>query len=314
MNQEEFYLANQVDGELSDAQTMQMLGLPEGDSGQPQSSVPDADATPLPATEVDVKTVEPVATPVIVAKDGVHTIPYEKLTEAREAEQHWKRVASETQQQLEALTKTPVAAAAPATTPTVETSAVEDGDVFGDYSEEAIKSGVGKLVASQTTAIKAEFEAKFNALMEPIQKKQADRETDEHFSAINSKHPDVESVVPSQEFNNWIDAQPSVVRGSLKAAIDQGTAAEVIEVLDAYKSATGKLPVVPGKPDAAVAAQAAIAKAQSAPPMSLSEIPAGSSAVVDEAAAMLEKSSTGMMDMFDGKTPEQIMALMNKVL
>ena len=88
----------------------------------------------------------------------------------------------------------------------------------------------------------------------------------------------------------------------------------MIEALDAFKSATGKLAARPAKVSTAAAAQAAIAKAQSAAPMSLSDIPAGSSAHVDEAAAMLDKSDAGMMNAFDGKTPEQINALMNKIL
>ena len=45
MNQQEFYEANAVNGELSDVQMMHMLNLPEGDSTQVQSSVPDAATT-----------------------------------------------------------------------------------------------------------------------------------------------------------------------------------------------------------------------------------------------------------------------------
>lgn len=309
MNQESFFLANQVNGELSDAQTMQMLDLPEGDSAQAQSSVPDAATTPEPEAQVEDKTVE--SKQVIVAKDGVHTIPYEKLTEAREAEQHWKRVAQEASQLLEAHKATP---AAPPQVPETAATSEPDTDIFGDYSEEALAKGVEKLVASRTAAIEAKFEARFAAVLEPIQKQRADSATDQHFSAINAKHPDVESVVQSAEFATWVDAQPSFVRDGVKAVIEAGTADQVIEALDAYKTATGRLAAATGKPSAVAAAQAAIAKAQAAVPMSLSEIPAGSSAHTDEHAAMLEMSSTGLMDRFDGKTPEQIMALMNRVL
>ena len=306
--QESFFIANEVNGELSDAQTMQMLGLPEGDSAQAQSSVPDAATTPEPEAEV-VKAVEPV--PVIVAKDGVHTIPYEKLTEAREAEQHWKRVAAEAQALLEAQKAAPVAAQqAPEKAETPQL----DGDIFGDYSEEALAKGVEKLVASRTAAIEARFEAKLAQVLEPLQQQKAESAADQHFSAINAKHPDVESVVGSTEFAKWVDSQPSFVRDGVKAVIEAGTADQVIEALDAYKTATGKLAATQGKPSAVAAAQAAIAKAQAAVPMSLSEIPAGSSPHADESAAMLDMSSIGLMDRFDGKTPEQIMALMNRVL
>lgn len=310
--QEEFYLANQVDGHLTDYQTMQMLGLPEGDSTQVQSNVPAVAAVPeVPEAEV-VKAVEPAENPVIVAKDGVHTIPYEKLAEARDGEQHWRRIATEAQQQLEAHKATP--AAAPTVDPNAAQVAALDGDIFGDYSEEEIKKGIEKLVSSRTADIEARFEAKFNSVLAPIQQKQVDTATDSHFDSINKAHPDVESVVASAELAQWIASQPSFARSGYQAAIAQGTAAEVIEALDAYKAATGRLAAAPGKPSAAAAAQAAIAKAQSAPPNSLSDIPASSSAAIDEAAAVLEMSSTGMLNNFGNKTPEQIRNLMSKLL
>lgn len=306
--QEAFYLEHQIDGELTDAQTMQMLGLPEGDSTTPvQSDVPDTAATEVqPETPVEVVEA-PEQEPVILAKDGIHTIPFEKLAEARESERVARQMAVDLQAQLDALKSAPAAK--------VETpEPVEQGDVFGDFSEEAIAKGVEKLVASKTAAITADLEARLAAVLAPLQAKQAESAADQHFSSIEAKHPDVESVVPSQEFTNWINAQPSFVRDSYQAVIEQGTASQVIEVLDAYKAVSGKHAVAPGKPNAAAAAQAAIAKAQSAPPMSLSEIPAGANVVSDEVNAMMEMSSVGLMSKFDGKTPEQIMALMSRVL
>lgn len=313
--QEEFFLANQVDGQLTDVQTMQMLDLPEGDTtAKPEdSNVPAVAATAEPVAKVDVAKVE--AEPVIVAKDGIHTIPYEKLAEAREGERVAKAQLVDLAQQLEALkSATPAQAVAAAQAANPAATPEEIAALFGDFSEEAIAQGVEKLVAARTAAIEASFDAKLAAALEPLQQKHAESATETHFSAINKAHPDVESVVPSQEFANWINAQPSVVRGSLKTAIEQGTAPEVIEVLDAYKAATGKTAASTVKTDVAAAAQAAIAKAKSAAPMSLSEIPAGSSAKTDEVSAMLEMSSMGLMEKFDGKTPEQIMALMNRIL
>jgi len=305
--QEAFYLEHQVNGELTDAQTMQMLNLPEGDSTQVQGDVPDTAATevkPEPTVEV---VEEPKQEPVILAKDGIHTIPFEKLTEARESERVARQIAADLQAQLDALKSAPAAK--------VETpEPVDHGDVFGDFSEEAIAKGVEKLVAAKTAAITADLEARLAAVLAPLQAKQVESAADQHFSAIDAKHPDVESVVPSQEFNNWIDSQPSVTRGALKHAIEQGTAQEVIEVLDAYKASTGKTVAAPAKVDAAAAAQAVIAKAQAAPPMSLSEIPAGANVMSDEVNAMMEMSSTGLLGKFEGKSPEQIMALMSRVL
>jgi len=303
MNQTEFYEANAVDGNLSDVQMMQMLNLPEGDSAQAQVSEPDAETPPTTKDQVDVTAVE--AKPVILAKDGVHTIDYEKLVEAREAERHWKQVALDAQAQLEAQKATPAA-------PQVEQPVVPDADLFGDFSEEAIAKGVEKMVAVRTAAIEARFDAKLNEVLAPLQAQKAQSAEDAHFSAIEAAHPDVNTIAQSADLAAWIDKQPSFVRDGYKAVIAQGTAEQVIEALNTYKAATVKL--APVQASAAAAAQAAIAKAQSAPPMSLSEIPAGSNATTDETAAMLDMSSNGLMSKFDGKSPEQIMALMNRVL
>ena len=315
MNQAEFYEANQVDGALTNEQTMQMLGLPEGDTPKGDSSVPDADDGKGAAAEVAKVEEQPT---VILAKDGVHTIPFEKLTEARAGEQHWKSVAEQAQQALEALKSAPAATAAPAKAEEAQPAAPQgEQDVdFGDYSDEAIRKGVQKLVDIKTDAIRAEMEAKLNKVMAPIQQSEAEQATDKHFSTIATAHPDFESVVVSKEMNDWIEKQPSFLRPGFRAVIEQGTAPQVVELLDAYKSSTGKpaAPTGTGKPADSVvaAAQAAIAKAQAAPPSSLSEIPSGSMAQHDPAGAVLEMSTASLMNMFDGKSPEQIKTLLNR--
>lgn len=311
MKIEEFFEANQVDGKLTDAQAMQMLT--QGDTVQTESGVPNvtAEVKPEPVAKVEP---EPAAEtpPVILAKDGVHTIPFEKLTEAREAEKHWKTVAEQAQQQIEAL-KSATTQAAPAEPAKVETPAAENVD-FGDYSDAAIKEGIEKTVALATAKIKAEFDAKLAAVVEPLHQQQQVSAADTHFSTIYKAHPDVESVVESKQMNDWIESQPSFARPAIRDVIAKGSAADVIELLDTFKGATAKLATTAVPTAAAAAAQAAIAKAQAAPPTSLSEIPAGSAAHTDQAAAMLEMSSAGILSMFDGKTPEQINALMNRVL
>jgi hypothetical protein len=49
-------------------------------------------------------------------------------------------------------------------------------------------------------------------------------------------------------------------------------------------------------------------------PTSLSEIPAGSQVHSNTAKQMAEMSDTALMNMFEGKTPEQINALLSKVI
>lgn len=317
--QSEFFLTNQVDGKLTDEQTMRMLELQEGETGAktPESGVPDATAAasqaPIvqePVTKDDPEPVIPAKTepePVILAKDGVHTIPFEKLTEARAAEQHWRDVAAAQTAELEALKQAPPAAAVAALQ---EGATEEDGDVFGDYSETAIKAGIEKLVAKRMAAVESTLASRLAEVVEPLQQKHVETSMDAHFNAISKAHPDVESIAPSAEMAKWIDAQPSFTRAGYRQVIEQGTAQEVIELLDAFKVATGKLTIA----NPTAAAQAAIAQAQQRTPTSLSEIPAGSTSPHDEIGAMEEMSPAGIMAKFEGKTPEQIMALMSRAL
>jgi len=313
MNQAEFFQANQVDGQLTDAQMMQMVNLQEGDTlallsqATKEISVPDADVVQT-ANVVETKS-EPELT--LLAKDGVHVIPYEKLTEAREDAQYWKQVAAEMQAQMGAAPRAdPITPAKPA-------EPAPDEDLFGDYSEQAIKSGVEKLVASQVGVIRSEMEAKLAAALAPSQQAAAESATDSHFSVIEKAHPDVESVVQSIEMDNWIGKQPSFVQDQYRTVIADGSAAQVIELLDTFKSAIGKTttPAPGGNTSAmAAAAAAAIAKAKSSPPSSLSEIPASTGAHHDPTEAMLEMSPAGLMRMLEVKSPEQIAALMTKTL
>ncbi len=320
--QQEYFEVNQVDGKLTDVQMSHLLTLPEGDSTTVQRDVPAVAATVTdPPAAVEVKPVVPAAPeaqPVILAKDGVHTIPFEKLTEARAGEQAAKALAEAAQAQnaelqkllAEALKNAPAAQpVAPAVVP-----APFDPKVFGDYSEGDVAKGIAKLVADQTAVMRAEMEAQLAAALEPIQSKHVETAADKHFAAITAKHPDVESVVPSAEFSNWVNTQPSVVRTAIQAAIDDGTTEQVIEVLDAYKATLKPAAVATGAPDAAAAAQAAIAKAQTKPPTSLSEIPAGSHAATSELEAVEQMSQTQVMNLFSGKTPEQIRDMVSRLI
>ncbi len=213
----------------------------------------------------------------------------------------------EAQAQLEQAKAKPIEQEAPAV--------AEEADLFGDFSEADIAKGVDKLVTAKTAEIEAKFAEKLNAVLAPLQAKQAQSAEDAHFSAIEAAHPDVESIAQSAQLEQWINSQPSFVRDGYRAVIAQGTAEQVIEALNTFKAATGKqVATAPAKASVEAAAKAAIAKAKSAPPMSLSEIPAGTNAVMDESAAMLEMSSVGQMSKFEGKSTEQIMALMNRVL
>ena len=141
---------------------------------------------------------------------------------------------------------------------------------------------------------------------EPIKHKEAMSEADSHFGVYREGTPDVESVVQSDAMEKWIESHPSYARPALRAVIEGGTAAEVIELFDNFKEAQGTSKPAASQ-DVAVAAKAAIAKAKVAAPKSLSEIPAGAAVPTNSAEQMAEMSDRALMNMFEGKTPSRSM-------
>ena len=113
--QTEYFQAHAVDGVLTDAQMLELLELPEGDTAKAESGVPDAAHaqaadTGKQASENEKNedatsqtSVPDPAKAVILAKDGVHTIPYAKLEEARQGSHHCKAMAEAAAAEQDAL-------------------------------------------------------------------------------------------------------------------------------------------------------------------------------------------------------------------
>lgn len=294
----DFLDSNEVNGALSPLQAAQLLNLGgEGDTGAPALEPGGAPATTTVAdgkaadpTTADNKTSDSTASTttaqpdkdnaVLLAKDGVHTIPYEKLEQARQGEQHWKAQAEATQLELAALKAAAQeradAGQAPTTTDNqvaAAQAAIEAGvdpDLFGDFSEGALAKGIQTLVDQRVNSM---VTAKLNEALAPLREQQAQGATDAHYGAIYAKHPDADSIYQSVELANWVKAQPSYAQPALQAVLDGGSTAQVIELFDHFKSAT-KAPVTTttGLKDAA---RAAVASAQTSIPTSLSDIPGG---------------------------------------
>lgn len=320
INQQQTEFLQSLDGLPTPEQAAQLLELGQGDTG---ATTPDAGGAPSVATGADASAAptEPTkqdgaptpgegadATPqggaakpdpdkaVILAKDGVHTIGYEKLVEAREDAKTWRQKAEEAERQIAALTAQQQAAAA-APTATATASAQEPTEPAPNAGAVDMKALIREHHAAMVNGeddkalelaerIQAEnrrlaieqARAEVNATLAPLQQRQATDATAQHFAAILAKHPDLDSLAESQELRSFIDAQPSFVRDSYDAVLKQGTAAQVIELFDRFKEATGRNAPASAPSPASVkaAAAAAIAKAAApAAPASLSDIPGG---------------------------------------
>ena len=325
--QAEYFQANAVDGELTAAQMMELVQLPEGDiasasTASANSSVPAAASDARTQKPTDTQSTTAATAPtdaqaqVILAKDGVHTIPFEKLVEAREEGKHWKAQAQAAQDALAALqaqadARADAGKAATATDKAVEaaSAAIEAGadpDLFGDFSEEAIRAGVKKLVAEQTAALRAELAREFA----PIKQAAEVNEVEQARNLVLSKHPDAASIAESAELDQWVQSKPAFVRGAYQQVITGGTPAQVVDLLDAFKAETKPATANAGTE---AAAAKAIANAKTRSPSSLSDIPGGVAASTNPAEGLADASAQELISKFESLSEKARWELIEKI-
>lgn len=336
-------------GELTAEQAAQLLeleeGRAEGDTGlEPELEVKPDTPTPSTAGEADdpKKTVDDgtsavdestltAENAVILAKDQKHTISYNKLLEARKAEQHWREQAEAAQSQLAKLQAEALARSEAGVKPTatdsqvaVAQAAIDEGvdpDLFGDFSEKAMAEGISKLVnqrvAARVEAAVSRMEAVVGKQIEPLRQVQEQSAHERHFQEIYTAHPDADSVVESKELSDWINAQPAFLHGTYTAILESGSAKDVIALFDAFKQANGATQVTatPSEQEVRDAAKKVIQSAKAAPPASLSDIPggrAGGQTVAERMASITDGRE--LLDVMDGMTPEQIEDHLNRLI
>ena len=258
---------------------------------------------------------------VILAKDGKHTIPYDKLVEARNGEKEWKQKFDEAQQQLSQLQADAQERKDNGQAPTTQDNqaniaqqAIDQGvdpAIFGDFSEKDLAAGIQKLVNSQVSTL---VQQQLQTALAPIQQQQQVSVEQAHFNEIFTAHPDADSIVESKEFNDWKNAQPSFLKDAYETVLDKGSAAQVVELLGLYKSNTqsGQQAAQPANDAVKAVAQKAVSQAQTPPPNSLSDLPAGSPAGVSRDERLAAMSPAQLAAEMQGWTPDQVEQFLNR--
>lgn len=329
-----------LEGELTPEQAAQLLGL-QGDSGEELQTGSEPDTSTVSGdgdspqgdagkndtnTEVaDTGKTAPEAeldstNAVILAKDGKHTIPYDRLTEAREraqglsdqlrtANEELSRLRADAQQRVDA-GQAPTVADNQLAAAQAAVDAGADITLFGTFSEEDIAKGIQTLVGQRVSA-------EVEKALAPLRQGQQEAAVDAHNQPIYDKHPDADSIYESKEFADWKAAQPAFARAGMEAVLANGSAQEVIELFDSFKQATGstqaatdtKTPAV----DVKAAAKAAVAKAAVPVPASLSDFPAGRVGAGSRVDAMADMSSgVELLNEMDGMSTEQLESFLNR--
>jgi hypothetical protein len=268
MNPSEFIQQHAPDGNLTAEQAAQLLELSEeGDTGAVDADLETGGEPVATAATKDKPEGEQAASDVsntsdaelnadnavILAKDGKHTISYDKLLDARKAEQTWRDTATAAQQELAELRAQAQqrvdAGIAPTQTDNqvaAAQAAIDAGvspEIFGDFSEEAIAKGVQTLIAQSLPAL---VEAQVKQALQPHEQKQVSDLRSSHFDSIYEKHPEIDSMLESKELADWLASQPSYVRVGFESTMKSGSAPEVIEFFDTFKSGHWKNSIRPG--------------------------------------------------------------------
>ena len=324
-----------IDGNPTPEQAAHMLNLAmQGDTGEQ----PETDVTPAveqkqddaESKEVEQKQAEPE--PVLLAKDGKHTIPYEELTNARTAAQEAQRQAAEAKAMADALAAQKAeleqrlaeaaqqkqAEQAPQPLPVdeykaqlrelrkAEAEAMMDGDAEKVVD---LREKMDELMERQTAARQPVQQP-----AQPQPKVEQPQGESPHFSAIRAAHPDFESIAESKELKDWIagqvEAVPAIAKPAVQAEfsriLERGTAADVIGLLSQYKAGAAQKAT-----STEAAAAAAVANAKSRTPASLSEIP-GAAPAADPFAALDSATGVDLVGKLASMSPAQIEAYLNR--
>lgn len=255
------------------------------DEGQARSKEPG-----VAAKEEGEQGFDPANT-VILAKDRKHTIDFSHLEKAREQRDSFKAEAEEAKRQLAELQAQAQARAEAGKQPTQQDQLVQqaqeaidkgiDPSIFGDYSEEALAKGFAELSRRTAEAVRAQVREEVlqevRAEIAPLIKQSQQDAATAHVNTILQAHPDIASVLESTEFAEWMGKQPSYVQEAMAAVLDNGSAKQVVEVLDSYKASTQSSQKTSQAPSPQAAAQKVVDQLKTPVPNSPSEIPGGHS-------------------------------------
>lgn len=264
---------------------------------------------------------------VVLARDGKHTISFDEVLKIRKQRDEALATADSAQQQLANLQAEAQARAdagqAPTKTDTLAAQAQAaidagaDADLFGDFSEAGLRDGMLKLHQQSRdqlrNELRTELREELKKELQPLREQQSKSAEESHLDVIFKAHPNADSIADSAEFRAWVDGHPSAVRDAFWQLFDTesgGTAAQIVEVLDAFVQ-SGNKEVSQPAPDKG-AAKAAAAAVKQEPPASLTSIPGGRVDGLSPDERMAELNGVDLHYAMEGKTPEQITAWLNK--
>lgn len=288
------------------------------------AAVEESSATPGAATQVTQTETndagKQTAEPVVLTKDGQHTIPFSVLEAERER-------ARQLEQEVQALksvkTETPPGTQAT----TTETQTAHAPDALSELvrqRDEALYSGDTdkahelsmKIIDVQEQRAEARALAKLEE--REARKTEAEKQQDEMDSALAR----AAALVEKFPFLDPSGASANQTAIDLVVAQRDALMREGVSFGDAIEQAVSKVAPLfvtvptpnPGNTDVAAKAAEVIAKAQTQTPTSLSQAPAGAVVHHDQGEAIRDSDGLSLLAKFDGKSADEIMKLVSRVI
>lgn len=227
----------------------QPQGVTTADDGaQPNSSPAEQPQGDAPA----VVPAEPVADPVklqqkISTLQGMLTKVSADVKAEREARLAAEEAAKLAAEQASKTTPDPKAA-------TNESADGEDDALLSELRESSpmLAKAIEAMMRKERKTMEQVLSDKYGKTIEqvqadlnPIKERISTQAANEHEQTIESAHPGYKQIVESQEFIDWVGKQPGFIVKEVIRVSKEGTAAEVVEVLNSYRNAGQPTPVTP---------------------------------------------------------------------
>ncbi len=338
---QDFLDTNQVTGALTPEQAAQLLELPhEGDTvdeTETASAPAPAPAQPdtSPAVDVESNATKTDAEPAnltadnaaILAKDGKHLIPFDKLAEARESAQRAaaerdeaQRIAAELQAKLEAASRQPEVTQTEAKD--TKPAEVVDLKALREQHYEAIQAGDKTLALELGEKIEAEVVRRAEAAAaQRVTQREQETAAQAAAAALQRVATEAKAKYPALDEAGDKADQDAIdfVVSKRDALIARGEAPHkaleqaVAKAAELFKW-NGQAAPQPSPKDAAAAAAAAIANAKTTTPATLSDIPGGKPAGQSLEVRMASMNAAEMVELMESLTPEQREDLLNRTV
>lgn len=256
-------------------------------------------------------------TPVVLAKDGKHTIPFEELEKSRaEAKAAREELAAVKQQiaELEQERANLQAARDEKAAAGEDTSALDAQLAEFDEEFPSIAGNVRHLVNNELKTLREEVAA-LKSAVQPIQANARVSAEEAHFTAIRTAHADFDDLIESGKLDAWVKELPAYARPGAMAVMESGSAQDVIGLIADYKSAHPEVKT-DETPSAAEMAKQAVdkAKTKASVPSSLSEVPSAGMAPSEELGAYEQMGDTALLGAFMSMDPAKLNDRLNRLL